>query len=391
MESKRKFFCPLPWVHLSLEPRGNAYTCCNASEFGPLGNVQNETLESIFQNDSMKAMREKFSRGEIPSQCVLCVNGEKRGQISLRESSLVKFPEINPDSEPKLKYLSFRFSNTCNYACRICGPELSTAWYKDVHLAGKPYPKGSIKAFTDINSFRSQIDVFLKDLEIIYLAGGEPLITPEVQVLLELLVERNKQDIEILINTNFSRPSDDILRLLKKFKTVHLDLSLDGMNERGEYMRHGMSWNETEERIQSFLRDYPMFHLKLFPTVSAFNVFHLSDFLDHLLRKKYFRPSDIRINMLTSPANMSFRILPGPLKKKAKEKLTLFKIFLLTTYKDHADQGLAAQITGLINALDEEFSVNLKDEFLREVKLIDGIRSQDVFTIFPELTDLQSN
>ncbi len=388
MNCKPNFFCPLPWVHLSLEPKGTVFTCCNAYEFEPLGNVRDETLVEIFQGPAMNKIREQFLNGEVPSQCLLCVNAEKLGQISLREISLAKFSDAFPAKSSVIKFLGLRLSNLCNYACRTCSPDLSTAWYKDSLLADKRFSKGTVKAFNSTEDFLEQLRASVDDLEVIYIAGGEPLITPEFQAMLEFLLTKERADIELIINTNFSRPNDKILQLLTHFKSVNLSLSLDGMFEQGEYLRHGMNWLETEMRIKNFLKNYPSMKLKLFPTVSIYNVFHVSDFLGYVLEKKYFRPSDIAINPVTSPANFNFQILPETLKKQAINKLTLFQMYLMTTYTEPADQGLAAQIKGLINALGEKFSHDEMSEFLREVRNFDRIRGQDVFTVFPELKEL---
>lgn len=371
-----------------MEPPGTVFTCCNAYEFAPVGNVKQSTLADIFHGPSMSKIRDQFSHGEIPHQCQLCVNEEKLGQISLRESSLIKYPHITPTHEKKLKFLGLRLSNACNYACRTCSPDLSTAWYKDALAANKKVSRETIKAFTNTEDFLVQLTESVDDLEIIYLAGGEPLITPEVQSMLEFLIFRGRQDIELIINTNFSRPNEKILKLLTEFKSVHLCLSLDAMGVQGEYMRHGMNWVETESRIVLFLEKYPSMLLKLTPTVSIFNIFHLSDFLDYVLSKKYFRPLDIILKPVTSPTNFNFQIMPESMKKRAADKLKLFQMYLMTTYKNPNDQGLAHQIKGLISALNENLEMNEISGFLHEVRTFDRIRSQKVFEVFPELKEL---
>ncbi len=388
MNCNLNFFCPLPWVHLSIEPKGTAFTCCNAYEFEPLGNVKTETMEQIINGPAINKIREQFLNGEVPGQCLLCVNAEKLGQISLRESSLAKFPAVSTDKKPVIKYLGLRLSNLCNYACRTCSPDLSTGWYKDSLVGDKDFTKGTVKAFSNTDDFMKQLTASVDDLEIIYIAGGEPLITPEIQSMLEFLVTKGRDDIELIVNTNFSKPNEKILQLLTQFKSVHLSLSLDGMFEQGEYLRHGMNWDETETRIKTFLKNYPSMKLKLFPTVSIYNIFHVSDFLDYVLEKKYFRPSDIQINPVTSPTDFNFQILPESLKKRAMNKLTLFQMYLMTTYKEPEDQGLAFQIKGLINTLEEKFEHNEMSKFLKEVRKFDRIRGQNFFATFPELKEL---
>lgn len=86
------FFCPLPWWHLSVEPTGKVFSCCNSITFPPLGDLHSQTAEDIWNGKELAALRSSFLKGECPKQCLQCVKEEAAGLISLRQVALTRFP-----------------------------------------------------------------------------------------------------------------------------------------------------------------------------------------------------------------------------------------------------------------------------------------------------------
>ena len=80
----------------------------------------------------------------------------------------------------------------------------------------------------------------MKNIEVLYFAGGEPFVLEEHFKLLESL--QNKKDISLMYNTNFSilkYKGKTIFEYLKDFRKVHFSISLDGLGEVGEFVRTG--------------------------------------------------------------------------------------------------------------------------------------------------------
>jgi sulfatase maturation enzyme AslB (radical SAM superfamily) len=61
----------------------------------------------------------------------------------------------------------------------------------------------------------------------------------------------NLTNVELWLNTNASIiPKDNIWQLIKKFKAVHIDMSIDAIGEYHEYVRYGSKWSD----ILSFVK-----------------------------------------------------------------------------------------------------------------------------------------
>lgn len=67
-----KTLCSLPFVNLDFLPNGDVVTCCCAVGFEPIGNLNKETLDDIWNGEKLKTIREKMLKGERLSQCEVC-------------------------------------------------------------------------------------------------------------------------------------------------------------------------------------------------------------------------------------------------------------------------------------------------------------------------------
>ena len=143
-------FCMLPWMHLHAYPDGRAYPCCFAWDPYPVGNLNKNSMEEVFNGEKMNAMRGRMLDNKKSRECMKCYDQEKSGFFSLRLSSNKHFghniPLVHntlPDGKADfvMKYWDIRFSNLCNMACRSCGTWFSSNWYEDhKKLTGSPPP-----------------------------------------------------------------------------------------------------------------------------------------------------------------------------------------------------------------------------------------------------------
>lgn len=59
--------CILPWTELRATYQGDIYACCWGPQ--PLGNLRNETIEEIWNNEAIHEMRSDLIEGKIPRLC----------------------------------------------------------------------------------------------------------------------------------------------------------------------------------------------------------------------------------------------------------------------------------------------------------------------------------
>jgi len=82
--SDKKNLCMLPWVHLHTWPNGNVYPCCITPMQYIAGNLNDDSLEDIYNSDLMKDIRVKMLNDERHEACARCYHQEDSGGHSMR-------------------------------------------------------------------------------------------------------------------------------------------------------------------------------------------------------------------------------------------------------------------------------------------------------------------
>ena len=88
--------CPVPWMHMALEPDGKIIPCCLTSqhETANLGNIKTDKFEDIWNGDRMKKLRVDMLNGETPNYCKTCTDREPITGDSSRIFHLREFPHV---------------------------------------------------------------------------------------------------------------------------------------------------------------------------------------------------------------------------------------------------------------------------------------------------------
>ena len=395
-------FCMLPWLHLHGFPTGEAYPCCMAKAELPIGNLRQESLEQVWNNDKMKKIRKSMLVEKPVAECGKCYEQERNGFFSMRNSANKHFghhiADIDKTStdgyhpEFKIRYWDIRFSNICNFRCRYCGPNFSSNWWEDkAALYGKDsigHPK-FLYAGKDKDDIWNQMIEHIPHLEQIYFAGGEPLIMDEHYRLLRELVDRKLTHVRLIYNTNFSElayKKQDVLELWKLFDSISVGASLDAMGPRGEYMRKGTVWSDIEDNRRRMLEICPSVDFYISATVSVFNVFHISDFHRDWTEKGLIKAQDFNVNILQGPEYYRCDILPSGLKTSATDKINQTIDWLAG--QDHLKRATTGY-QGIINFMNANDNSGHIAEFLRITDQLDRLRGEDFLSIFPELGALR--
>ena len=84
---KSDTFCMLPWQHIHAFPDGRAYPCCFSLDKYPVGDLNKDSMETVFNGTDMKQMRLNMLANKPSKQCGKCYDQEESGFFSLRLSS----------------------------------------------------------------------------------------------------------------------------------------------------------------------------------------------------------------------------------------------------------------------------------------------------------------
>lgn len=398
-----KVFCMLPWVSLNVHPTGKVFPCCYAHSDMPIGNLRDSALAEVWNSPELRRIRLNMLNGLESPQCGKCYALEKINAVSLRQEQNREFAHHFQVVETtrgdgsvdrvNLPYLDIRFSNLCNFKCRYCSPQQSTAWHADYALLWGPSQEPRYLTPTQPpEDLWRQIEALLPNVELIYFTGGEPLITPEHFRILSRLAENKAFHVRLTYNTNFSETAfqgNEVMELWNKFEHVCVAASLDAMGARGEYLRHGQDWNRVMENRKRMLAICPKVTFTIAPTLTAMNALHLADFHWDWVRRGYIGVNDIVIGMLFEPEYYRVQVLPLPLKEKVAEKYQEHISRMKQEYGDRAGRAEQFYRAAMDFMMERDMS-SLLPKFREVTKKLDGIRRENFREVFPELAELMA-
>lgn len=394
-----KTFCMMPWLHLHAFPDGRAYPCCFGLDKYPVGNLNKNSMEEVFNGKDMREMRLNMLSNVPSRQCGKCYDQEESGFFSLRLSSnkhfghnidMVDNTTSDGTADFVIKYWDIRFSNLCNFACRSCGTWFSSNWYEDhKKLTGSPPNHAKImKVGRTADDIWEQMLKQFDHVQQFYFAGGEPLIMEEHYKILKELDRRKMYHVRLIYNTNFSKLSFkdmDVLELWNKFDSVAVGASLDAMGPRAEFMRKGTVWTEIESNRRRMQEICPKVDFYISATVGLINSLHVTDFHRSWCEQGFIKAQDFNFNLLQFPYWQRIDLLSNSMKEQVKEKFLAHIAWLRPLDKlTRATKGFESGLDYMMRR-DNFQHIN---QFKNEMKKLDDIRSEHILAVFPELKEL---
>jgi len=391
-----KTFCIYPWIHIHAYPTGEAYPCCHAEMgVGQIGDCRDKTLAEIWQDQPLQQLRDNMLNERTNPTCQRCYEQEESGFFSGRRSANkhhghhIKKLETNPF---ELTYWDIRFSNLCNLRCRSCGHIFSSQWYQDqAKLAGGDWKdRNTVLNYagrTETDMW-TQLEPHLDYVEQIYFAGGEPLLMEEHYRILDELVRRERFDVRLIYNTNFTHTDlkgQSVFEYWRKFNSVAVGASLDAEGARAEYIRKGTTWDIVVANRREMIRVCPEVDFYISPTLSIMNAWHLPEFHRNWVEQGLIRAQDLNVNILQDPAHYRIDIAPAEYKAELEHRFRQHVTWLQDQDPLHrATQGFESAIA-FMNATD---NAHLVDTFWRKTHELDAIRKESCVGVLPELKAL---
>jgi len=368
----------------------------------------------------MRKIRLDMLAGRKNRACSVCHDEEKSGKsLSLRQSILLKHDkpidvEQVTDQDGYVSIpsstLHIALGNTCNGQCIMCSPWNSSSLIPVHKHINKQlgFKKLDVKEFQwirDDELWKKKFYPLIEQSHHIFLMGGEPFITKRQQQILEYCVDKNiAKDKTIQYNTNCAQPiPDKTLELWKHFKHIHVDLSIDDIGDRVEYIRYPVKWDQFKKFLHwcdNDTSDNVTFDLMC--TIGNYNIYYYPDFVDWIIEQKFKKINKTlgglpKTNMVHFPERVGIKTLPEKLKLVVIDKYKQWNI------KDSSDSNIQevrdnykwylAKIkefstllynSEYIGELDEQDHYDTFKRWHTELDKLRGTSFYDTFPIFKE-------
>lgn len=322
----------------------------------------------LWQSKTLIPLRETNSQNKWDYGCWPCCGNEDAGLASLRTGMLEKFGKHTNLSGPQR--LDLMFDIGCNLACRTCGPHLSTYWQQ--HLKqhkikySAPRPESRVD---DMIEILKTLD--LSNLEMVVFCGGETLLGQGYWRVAEAIADlapHAKDKITISFQTNGTQPIlERNYKIIERFHLVKLNISLDGIREKFEYLRWPAKWDQVSNNILNLKATLPTNVLFLIEeTLSIFNLYYYKELEQWVM-------DNFATNRLGDIINHT--------------RHTAFGIFNLSNItQEYVDTMRKTDINNLIRTNWIEKPTEIQS-MINEIARFDKTRDQNWTKTFPEVAE----
>jgi len=367
-------FCIRPFKDLHITDTGNITPCCL---------IQNKFFEGkVSEYKKSKVLldfQKYFLRGDKHTFCNYCWELESAGVKSQRQQ----------DSINRRPRVHIRFSNKCNFKCRICNPTFSSAIGKENKI---------IKTLDNIsNEERELNNEILKDLVesmplpvLLDISGGEPFLSKSHFNFLKYLLKKvDTSQIDINYNTNLSTlkyKNKNLTDIWKHFGDIIVAVSVDGFGRETEYSRKGFNWSNFNRNLDTLLLWRSQNLHKNFITfttvVSIYSIYGLPDLLIYLRQKT--ENSKINLEWCYQPCFLNPQTLPDTEKSKIK-RLYIEKYNLVWDRDRHILDEVLAILYDRNHKIENIEEQRIK--FIDYTNALDKHRKDNFLEVYPQFKD----
>jgi hypothetical protein len=235
------------------------------------------TLAEHWNSEHMRSVRRRMMAGETLPECEVCndrlLNTDVYRSYFNRlfgdryEQAMAATDHTGHTTMTPVSW-DYRFSNLCNFKCRMCGDMLSSAWESEQRQHDmidwsnaknawmQPDIRNQISRFQD-TVIEQEFCQAVEDhrVEEIYWVGGEPLMYEQHWRYMRRIIELgDAHNVYARYNTNLSRVRyrglDLYQDILQHVRDWQICASLDGTGATGEYIRTGLDFEDWCENFQ---------------------------------------------------------------------------------------------------------------------------------------------
>ena len=279
-DQKPPTLCMAPWTHTYLSPQTERRLCCASREPAQsfeqyidtesgTGVYNPQTLEEHWNNEHMMSVRRRMMAGETLPECDVCNSKLLNTDVyrsyfeqlfGHRYDNIWEETEDTGYTTMKPVSWDYRFSNLCNFKCRMCGDMLSSAWESEQKQHNMinwhnpsnnwmlPDVREKISKFQDEQIEKEFAEAVEEHrVEEIYWVGGEPLMYEQHWRYMKRIIELGDGPrLYARYNSNLSRVNYKGINLytdiLSNIRDWQMCASIDGTGAVGEYIRTGLNY-----------------------------------------------------------------------------------------------------------------------------------------------------
>jgi sulfatase maturation enzyme AslB (radical SAM superfamily) len=340
-------FCSTPWYELHIYWDGSLGICCAEAHklYSPDSryNIANMSIAEWFDSEPVRDFRQLLLGDHPVSACSSCRYNEQLGANSRRFSSNQKsviftksaFQDSFDQSPGRHHFdhsqanhgaaglaqpidLHIDLGNYCNLACKMCEASASSLiasqevkWgiESSRQYVGTDWTRDQ-KVWLD---FKQQL-LTIPKLNNIHFMGGETLLTPKFEDIVDWFIEHGQTDVCFSFVTNGTVFRPVLMQKLQKFRRVGIEVSIESLDETNQYQRQGTDTKLVLNNIDQYLKycNGGSITVTLRPAVSLLTIGSYYQLLEYALANSLV----VKTLFVNSPRFLSAALLPDTVKQQ---------------------------------------------------------------------------
>jgi MoaA/NifB/PqqE/SkfB family radical SAM enzyme len=398
-------FCRLPWQGLMITPLGDFRVCALTNsqamnegmaldEDGKLMNIMTHTPNQGINGKWHRKIRlhdvqNNDAWHDICSCCTareVATGGDPRHPSASRRQSMewrvnAKTEVLGPntyknfdmDANGYVKWnptnLDIRFGNLCNQKCVHCSPSYSNLWYEDWvgfnnNNLEVPWGFGHNKIKLERNEhgklfnpeevrwwespvWWSKFEELMPTLRHIYITGGEPMIVPAHDEMLDRLIASGyAKNVHLEYDTNLSVINNKLAERWNHFRHVEIAASVDAIGKPFELIRSA-NWEKFAENVAK-VKEFEkggVVKLNRITTCSQISTTHTMFETEQWVRAQ--GDVNFTVRFVDSPAMHSWYSLPNSAKQELLDYYSTIDTFTSRYIRTWLQNAIAKNVVDI--------------------------------------------
>jgi len=255
---------------------------------------------------------------------------------------------------------------------------LGTDWTKDSNVWNK---------FLD--------DITALPINNIHFMGGETLIQPKFEKMVDHLLEQGRVNLNLSLVSNGTSFNEKLIQKLSKFNRVGIEISIEAISNVNKYVRMGTDTKLVLENINKYL-EYANERISVTvrPAVSALTIRDYYQLIEYCIYKKLL----MKTLVVTQPSSQNIAVLPLSIRKQYRKNyedlLSRFDQEIPIDFNESDPNNYMTVLKGYtqqaITLLDQPEISNeeLLKELVNHMKKWDKVYGYNAREIYPELAEI---
>lgn len=300
--------------------------------------------------------------------------------------------------------LHIDLGNYCNLACKMCHPQASSTIASQEVKWGNQDAKQYVGTdWTQDNAVWTRVLAELantKELNNIHFMGGETLLTPRFEEFVDYMLAHGRTDLNFSFVSNGTSFNESLIKKLKKFKRVGIEVSIETVTEHNSYQRQGTDTSVVLQNIKQYLAhcDGSNITVTARPAISALTIGNYHTLLRYCLDNKII----VKSLNVTRPVFLNPLILPLAVRsqyidnyKNLIQEYNLTNVDCAVDYNESDVNQLPRIILSEINQclyLLTKDQLSNSNQHLKDMvawcRRWDNVYRHNARTLYPELIDI---